>query len=172
MRSTCSSLPLLSSIQLTRVLSSFRTEKTAQANSNKRIVHTEEVRLLREVMGVEQALEQKTVGMVEEVYLAGIRNRTTKSINNIMAGVLTHTQDNYSQFMPHNILKREVIVKKLIYNSHDPIATVFSIVKEFLLFADITATSYTQLQEVNITHVIIHRTGKFRLAICEWNCMP
>ena len=55
-----------------------------------RITHTKEVRLLREVTGVEQALVPFVFDTVEEVYLADINNRTTKSTNNTMAGVLTY----------------------------------------------------------------------------------
>ena len=49
---------------------------------------------------------------------------------------------------------------------------MFSAVEELLNFADITGTSYTQLQAVNIAYVKIHRAGKFGLAISEWNRMP
>ena len=59
------------------------------------IAHTEEVRLFREVTGVEQALVQQIVGTVEEAYLAYIRNRTTNSINDTVVGVLMHLKDNY-----------------------------------------------------------------------------
>ena len=137
-----------------------------------RIAHTKELRLFREVTGVEQALVQQIVGMVEEAYLAGIRNRTMNSINDTVTGVLTHLQDNYGHLMPHELLEREDIVKKTIYNPRNPIATMFSSVKELPKFSDITGTSYTQLQAVNIAYVIIHRTGKFGLSICEWNRMP
>ena len=65
---------------------------TAHANSNMRIVHTKEVRLFREVTGVEQVLVQQIVGTVEEAYLADICNRTMNSINDTVAGVLTHLQ--------------------------------------------------------------------------------
>ena len=58
-------------------------------------MHTEEVFLFREVTGVEQALVQQIIGTVEEEYLANILNRTTKYINNTLAGVLTHLQNNY-----------------------------------------------------------------------------
>ena len=33
-------------------------------------------------------------------------------------------------------------------------------------------TSYTQSQAIHIAYIILHRTGKFGLAICEWNRMP
>ena len=74
--------------------------------------------------------------------------------------------------MPCDLLEQEDIVKKNIYNPRDPIATVFFTVEELLKFADITMTSYTQLQAFNIAYVILHQRGKFRLDICEWNCMP
>ena len=89
-----------------------------------------------------------------------------------MAGVLTHLQENYGQLMPHKILEQEDIVKKTNYNPRDPIAIVLSAVEELLNFSDITRMSYTQLQVVNTAYVIVQRTGKFVLAICEWNCMP
>ena len=67
---------------------------TTHTNSNMRIVHTKKVRLFREVMGVEQALARQIVFSVEEAYLANICNRTTNSINDTVAGVLAHLQDN------------------------------------------------------------------------------
>ena len=73
-----------------------------------------------------------------------------------------HLQDNYGQLMSHKIQEREYIVKKKNYNPRDLIATVFSAFKEPLEFSDITWTSYTQLQAVNISYIIIHRKDKFR----------
>ena len=121
---------------------------------------------------MEQALVQKIVGMVKESYLEHTRNRTKNSTNDTVAGVLTHLQDTYGQLMPHEILELEDIVNKTIYNLHNPLATVFSAVDELLEFADITRTSYTQLQAVNISYGIIHWTGKFWVAIRKWNRMP
>ena len=74
--------------------------------------------------------------------------------------------------MPHELLEREDIVKKTNYNPRDLITTVFSAFEKLVEFSDITGTSYTQLQAVNISPVIIHRTGKFGLAIHERNLMP
>ena len=71
--------------------------------------------------------------------------------------------------MPHKILECEDIEKKKTYHPRDPISTLFSAVKENIKFTNITRTSYTQDQAVNIVYVIIHRTGKFRLVICKWN---
>ena len=62
--------------------------------------------------------------------------------------------------MPHKFMEREEFVKGTNYNLRDPIATVFSAVEELIEFNDITSTSYTQLQSVNIAYVIIQRIGK------------
>ena len=99
------------------------------------ITHTKEVRLFREVTGVEQSLVQQFFVTVEEAYLLYICNRTTNSINDTVTGVLTHLQENYGQFMPNELLEREDIVKKTIYNPRNSIATVISAVKELLGFA-------------------------------------
>ena len=66
--------------------------------------------------GEEQAIVQQIVARVKEAYLADIRNRTKNSINDTMAEVLTHLQDNYGHLMPHEILEREDIVKKTAYH--------------------------------------------------------
>ena len=47
--------------------------------------------------------------------------------------------------MLHELLEWGDIVKEKNYNPRNPIATVFSAVKEILKFADINGTSYTQL---------------------------
>ena len=58
---------------------------------------------------------QKNVGMVKEAYISDIRNRTTNLVNDTVAGVLTYLQENYGQFIPHELLYREEIVKETNY---------------------------------------------------------
>ena len=79
-----------------------------------RIAHTEGVRLFREMTEVEQALVQQIVGTANEAYLKDTYNRTTESINNTVARVLTNLQYNYGQLMPHKLLEPEDIAKKTI----------------------------------------------------------
>ena len=62
---------------------------TAYTNSNIRISHTKEVRLFREVTGLEQALFQKIVGTAKADSLVDNRNRTTNYIKDTVLGVLS-----------------------------------------------------------------------------------
>ena len=79
---------------------------TSHINSNMRIMHTEAVRLLREVMGVYKYLIQKIITIVEETNLMDIRNRTTNLINDTVTNALTDLKDNHGQIMPHKLFKR------------------------------------------------------------------
>ena len=119
------------------------------------------MRLFQEVTVVEQALVQKIVSTVKEAYLTYICNRTTNSINGTTVDLLTRLQDNYGHLIPHELPECEDIVKKTIYNTRYPIATIFSTVEGLLEIDNITGTSYTQDQAVNIAYVMLHRTGKF-----------
>ena len=89
-----------------------------------------------------------------------------------MVDELTIIQDKYGQFMLYELLERKYIVNKTTDSPRDLIATVFSAVEELHDFANITRTSYNQLQSVNIAYLIVHRTGNFGLEICECNHMP
>ena len=92
-------------------------------------------------MEVEQALVQKIFSTVEEAYLVDIHNQTTNLINNIMANVLTHLKYNCEQLMTHKLLMCKEIFNKKSYHLHEPIAPIFSVIKELLEFSDITGTS-------------------------------
>ena len=140
---------------------------TAHANSNMWISHTKELRLFREVTGVEQDLVQQISDTVQEAYLADhkLHKRHYGGKTYAFTRQLRSVDDERALVMQGNCQEK-------IYNPLDPITTVFSAVKEILEFSGITGESYTQLKAVNTAHIIIHRTGKFGLAICEWNCIP
>ena len=59
---------------------------------------------------------QQIIGMVEEEYQADIRNMTMNSVNDTVADVLTHLQENYSQLMPCELIELKDIVKKTTYH--------------------------------------------------------
>ena len=85
---------------------------TAYMNSNMIISHTKEVRLFRELTGVEQAFVQHIYTTVKKAYLMDVRNLTTNSVNDTMDDVLMRLQDNYGKLMPHELHESEGIVNK------------------------------------------------------------
>ena len=146
--------------------------KTSLMNSNTQISHTEEVHIFREVTGVEQYPVQQIDATSKEEHLTDIRNQMMNYINNAVADVLTHLQEKCGQLIPHELLESKAIAKKTMYYPRYLIATTIFAIEELLDFANITGTSYTQNQAVNIAYAIIHRTIEFGLEICKWNQMP
>ena len=123
---------------------------TAHANSNMRITHTNKVRLCRKVTGFKQALTQQIFAIVKVAYLTDIHNCTTNSIHSTVADVLNHLQENCGQLMPHELLEHEEIIKKMTCHPRYLIMTILYGLEELLQFYDITVTSYTKHQVVNI----------------------
>jgi hypothetical protein len=54
--------------------------------------HHEQLRLFREVQGVEKALIQELVQTIGAMYLSSIRNRATNSLQGTVYQVLDHLQ--------------------------------------------------------------------------------
>ena len=69
------------------------------------------------------------------------------------------------------MLEREDMVKNMIYHPRETTVSVFSAFEELFELSNITRTSYTQHQGLNISYVIINRTSKFSLVIIKWNLM-
>ena len=113
---------------------------------------------------MKQALVQQIIVTVKEAYLADIhqqhRGRRTCALTRQLRpvdaaqdpGTGGHCQeDDLQPARPHcNRVLRSQVTSQV---------------------SDITGTLYTQFQESNIVYVIIHRTGKFGMAIRNWNCM-
>ena len=65
---------------------------TAVQRSTLRDAHIEDLRVFREVMGVEQALIQQIVATINATYLEDVRYCTTNSINISVSAPLLHLQ--------------------------------------------------------------------------------
>ena len=123
-------------------------------------------------MGVEQALIHKIVATIDAKYLEDVRDRTTNSINVSVSDLLLHLQETYGTLMPHEFQEKEDKAMKTIYNPRDPIASVFFVVDDLVELAALAATPLSSAQQVNISYVILHKTGSFSQPIVEWNRTP
>ena len=76
-------------------------------------------------MRVEQAMIQQIIATIDTTYLEDVRYRTTNSINLSVSALLVHLQETYGTLMPHEFQEKEDEAKRMTYNPHDPIASVF-----------------------------------------------
>ena len=71
--------------------------------STLRDAHVKYLQVFREVMGVEQAIIQQIITMIDATHLADVRDRTMNSINISVLALLVHLQDTYGTLIPHEL---------------------------------------------------------------------
>jgi hypothetical protein len=131
--------------------------------------HHEQLRLFREVQGVEKALIQQIVKAVEAPYLAAIRDRGSNSLRGPIKSILTHLQTLYGRVSPQMLEDREQELRNMPYNAKYPIDMVFNSVMDFVDYAELAEQPVTQKQTVAKAYTILNKTGRFKTAITEWN---
>ena len=73
---------------------------TAAQISAAKDAYDEQLRLFREVEGIENAIRQQIVAAVEPKYISSLRNRSTNSIGASIPDIIEHLYDNYGQITP------------------------------------------------------------------------
>jgi hypothetical protein len=68
--------------------------------------HIEQIRLFREVQGVEKALIQQIVQAVEAPYLMALRERSSNSLRGTVTQILEHLQTIYGRVSPQMLEDR------------------------------------------------------------------
>jgi hypothetical protein len=137
-----------------------------------REAHQEQLRIFREVQGVEKALLQQIVQAVEAPYLASLRDRTSNSLRGTVYEILDHLQTVYGRVSPQMIEDREQELRNMTYNAQHPIDTVFNAVEDYADFADLGSQALTQSQTIAKAYVILNKTRRFKTDITDWNRRP
>ena len=131
--------------------------------------YKEQLRLFREVEGVEKALIQQIIKSVEAPYLAAIRDRVSNSLTGTVQQILEYLQTAYGRVSPQKLEDREAELRAMTYNPRLPIDIVFNAVEDFVDFATIGNQPMTQKQTIAKAYLIINKTRRFKQAITEWN---
>jgi len=106
--------------------------------------HKEQLRLFREVEGVEKALIQQIIKSVEAPYLAAIRDRVSNSLTGTVQQILDYLQTAYSRVSPQMLEDREQELRNLTYNPRLPIDVVFNAVEDYIDFAELALQPMSQ----------------------------
>jgi hypothetical protein len=135
--------------------------------------HHEQLRLFREVQGIEKALIQQIVTAVEAPYLAAIRDRASNSLRGPIRSILLHLKTLYYGRVSQQMLAdREQELRNMLYNAKYPIDMVFNAVEDFVDYADMGDQPMTQKQTIAKAYTILNKTRCFKTAITEWNRHP
>jgi hypothetical protein len=134
--------------------------------------HHEQIRLFREVQGVEKALIQQIVQAIEAPYLAAIRDRTSNSLLGTVHEIIAHLQTVYGRVSPQMLENREQELRNMTYNTKYPIDIVYNAVEDYVDFAELGQQPLTQRQIVAKAYIILNKTRRFKNDITEWNRLP
>ena len=131
-----------------------------------------EVQEVQEVQGVNRALKQQITAAVESKYLAAIRNRVTNTLTGNVYQILDHLSTTYGKVTVAMLEDKDTKLRSTPYNPSDPIDDVFDTVDDFVEYADMARQPQTQAQTVAKAYSVLQKTGRFELALLEWNKKP
>jgi hypothetical protein len=131
--------------------------------------HTEQIRLFREVLGVENALKQQLIKAVEPNYLDALRDPVTYDLQGTIYENLTFLTQTYGKVTSQQLEEKFDLVNATVYNPTLPIDTLFNQVIELSDVAEAAAIPYTVQQQMTLVYNILNRSGRMVQDIKEWN---
>ena len=106
--------------------------------------HNEQLRLFREVNGVEKMLISHIVSTINAEFLTALINRATNAIPGPVYLVLDYLKDTYGKFIPKLLDKKETLLRTINYTPESPIDTIFTAVDGLADYANLNGATMTQ----------------------------
>ena len=145
---------------------------TAVASSNMERTYKEDIRVFREVTGVENALKQQLTRAVDSAFLDTIRDQVTFVLVGTIADNLTFLFTTYGKVTPETLNEEFEKVNNTIYNPSLPIDVIFNSIVALAELAEAAAVPYSEQQQLTIAYNILNRSGRFVTDIKEWKRRP
>lgn len=130
--------------------------------------HSEQIRLFREVTGVDKALMQQLVQAIDTTYLAEFRNRVTRQMDGPLHTVLSRLFERYGDVSPDHIQQELVRLQNTTYDPATPIDVIYNSIEDFVDLSESAGVPYSLRQSVNLGYVLLNKTGYFRESILSW----
>ena len=134
--------------------------------------HTEELRIFRECIDVEQALIKQVLEAIQDRYTKCLRNRLTQRVDMTVEELLLTLFQRYGFVTQHQLAEFESSIRQYTYNVQDPLSLVFDQIEELQLLAEASRTPYSDGQLVSFGVEILRNTQDFQDGIKSWNRLP
>ena len=121
--------------------------------------HNEQLRLFKEVNGVEKALISKIVSAINAEFLTALRNRAINAIPGPVHLVLDYLKDTYGKVTPQLLDKKETLLRAINYTPASPIDTIFTTVEDLADYAELNGATMTQQQTIEKAYIILNKGG-------------
>ena len=137
-----------------------------------RAEHAEQLRVFKEVIGVERALLQQLVSAIEPKYLKALRLPITNRLNATIPDIFLHLFTNYGDISPSELRTLTDQVQNMQYQPHEPVDTVFTEIDDLGTLAEMAEAPLTQPQKINIAHLLFQNTQAFNRGLTAWIGRP
>ena len=117
-------------------------------------------------------IKQQITKAVDPKYLTAIRNRVSKSLQGNVYQILDHLFNTYGKVTVAMLENKEATLRTMSYNPSDPVDDVFDLVDDFVEYADMARQPQSQAQTVAKAYSILRKTGRFEIALLQWNKKP
>ena len=97
--------------------------------------HVENIRLFREVSGVEKSLKQQILKAIEQPWLLAITDRNSQSLTGTIAQIIEFLFDTYGYVSTAMLEMKEDALRELDYHPQQPVDLVFNTVEDLADYA-------------------------------------
>ena len=102
-----------------------------------------QLRLFREVNGVEKAMISQILSAINAEFFTVIINCATNAIPGLVHLVLDYLNDTYGKVTPQLLDKKETILSTTNYTPASPIETIFTAVEDLAEYAELNSATMT-----------------------------
>ena len=135
-------------------------------------MHAEDLRLFREVLGVERTLIQQIVAALDPKYLKALRYPVTNKITSTIPEILLHLFNTYGHVTPTELYDLKQKVETMTFLPKEPIDTLIKEIDDLVDVADLAKLPITDRQRVDIEYIVLQRCKPFKNALRKWNARP
>ncbi|GFH49736.1 hypothetical protein CTEN210_06212 [Chaetoceros tenuissimus] len=133
--------------------------------------HQEAVNNFDRYTGVELALLAQVESAIEPIYLSSIINEHTQSLDRSLSEVIAYLAENYKT-SDEPMSSREIKINQHFYDPHDPIATIWTLLKNHAEAGERQNVPVTEAWKIDKVLYLLTKTGKFTEDIKEWKKKP
>ena len=134
-------------------------------------VHSENLRVFREVTRTDQALKQQLLKVFDDMYFKALRNPHVGYTNTTAYNLIQHLYNVYGRITQIDLSDNEKRLKQS-YDPSMPIENLYSQVEAAIEYAAAGNAPFTNNQIVTNAYLLIFQTGQFERACEDWDVLP
>ena len=130
------------------------------------------LRQFNECQAIELALKNQITDAIEHDYLSALRDSIMDIIRGNIPTIFEYLQANYGKISPNLLMEKEDALKDQIYDTTDPIDSVFNKVDQFSDLCKLIKGPLLDRRKIMLAYKIISKNNAFMDSLKTWNKKP